>query len=136
MQSSQNQIIPVLAAIIINVHKEVLIAQRKPGLGNAGKWEFPGGKIKIGESPEAGLKREIMEEMGAEIDVIRPYHIVNHMAKGHSILLMAYLSRLRDEIQSLNDHSTIQWVQIPKLLTFDLTEADVMIAQQIIRAGI
>lgn len=136
MESSQHQIIPVLAAIVYNAQKEVLIAQRKPGLGNAGKWEFPGGKINIGESPEAGLKREIMEEMGAEIEVICPYHIVNHAIDQHSILLLAYLAVLRDEIQCLNDHSDIQWVKISRLLTFDLAEADIPVAQRLIRDGI
>ncbi len=136
MQTSQNQIIPVLAAIISNAQNEILIAQRKPGLGNAGKWEFPGGKIKIGESPETGLKREIMEEMGAEIEVICPYHIVNHAIDQRSILLLAYLAVLRDEIKYMNDHSDIQWVKIPQLLTFDLAEADIPVAQRLIKDGI
>jgi len=136
MQTSPIHILPVIAAIISNAQNKILIAQRKPGLGNAGKWEFPGGKIKIGESPEAGLKREIMEEMGAEIDVIRPFHIVNHLTNERSILLIAYLSTLRSEIQFLNDHSKIQWIKIPQLLTFDLAEADIPIAQQIIQRGI
>lgn len=136
MQTSQHQIIPVLAAIISNAQNEILIAQRKPGLGNAGKWEFPGGKIKIGESPEAGLKREIMEELGAEIEIIRPYHIVNYTIDQRSILLIAYLATLRDEIRYLNDHSVIQWVKITRLLTFDLAEADIPIAQRMMRDGI
>ena len=65
--------IEVTAAIIIKSGR-VLIGRRRPGKHLAGYWEFPGGKMESGETPESCLKREIFEEMGLEIEVKTAFH--------------------------------------------------------------
>ena len=57
-------VVPVVAAAVVDRAGAVLIAQRPPGKHLAGRWEFPGGKVDLGESPEAALVRELEEELG------------------------------------------------------------------------
>lgn len=58
----------VVAAALIDIEARVLVQQRPPGKSLSGLWEFPGGKIEPGESPEASLVRELREELGIEVD--------------------------------------------------------------------
>lgn len=134
-KSSDNKqdggIVPVLAAIILNHDSRVLLAQRKPGKSNALKWEFPGGKLKAGESPESCLAREIEEELGLKISVNKIFSAVNYTYPHASILLLAYSAELTGGRISLNDHVNIQWVPIEKLITFDLSPADIPVVEKL-----
>jgi len=61
------EVLRVVAAVLFDTQRRVLIAQRPPGKHQAGFWEFPGGKIGPGESPEQALGRELAEELGVEL---------------------------------------------------------------------
>lgn len=65
--------VEVAAAVIVNSHGEFLLAQRPAGKVYAGYWEFPGGKIEVGESAAAALRRELHEELGLEVDTAYPW---------------------------------------------------------------
>ncbi|WP_371372773.1 8-oxo-dGTP diphosphatase MutT [Sporomusa aerivorans] len=116
--------IEVTAAII--QHKEnILIARRPPGDPLAGKWEFPGGKIEPGETPEECLRREIKEELSIGIVVgdFFAESIYNYPAK--TIRLYAFWSAwLSGEIE-LRSHDTVEWVNIEDLKKFDFAPADI-----------
>jgi 8-oxo-dGTP diphosphatase len=126
--------IPVLAAIIFNDEKQVLIAQRRSPSANAGMWEFPGGKLETSETPEECIIREIKEELNIEVRVIRPYQIVNYAhPDGQNILLMSYLcAHLSGDIQ-LNEHSRIEWVNPDMLTSYNFLPADEPIVKNLLK---
>jgi 8-oxo-dGTP diphosphatase len=92
--TSNNKIIPVLAAIIMNHDGNILLAQRKAGTKNGLKWELPGGKLKINESPEYCLARELEEELGIKVYVKQLFSAVNYSYPEDNILLLAYFAEL------------------------------------------
>jgi 8-oxo-dGTP diphosphatase len=122
----------VTAAILIK-DQNILIAQRKVGDKLANKWEFPGGTIEDGESPEQCLKREIKEEF--DIDVSVGEYIgesVYHYNHG-SIRLLAYkIYWVSGDIQ-LKAHKDYRWASIDQLTNYDLAPADVPIAKELIK---
>ncbi len=132
-EPSGQPIIPVLAAVIFNERGEVLLARRKSHLSQGLKWEFPGGKLKVGESPEACLKREIREELGIEIEIKQIYQAVNFSYPGKNILLLAYLAGYCSGSFVLTDHQQVQWVAPDRLEKFDLSPADLPIAEKLLK---
>jgi len=130
-KKKDRQIIPVLAAIVQNTGGNILIARRKPELSNGGKWEFPGGKLLFGESPEDCLKREIQEEMGIDIAVKSPYHLVNFGYGEKAILLIGYRCEFLGGQWKLLDHDRVLWVGIEKLSEYDFSAADIPIVHKL-----
>ncbi|GHO78437.1 NUDIX hydrolase [Ktedonobacter sp. SOSP1-85] len=120
----------VTAAILI-LNDKILIARRKKGDILEDKWEFPGGKIEPGESPEQCLKREMMEEFGVEIEV-KDFFCSSIFRYQHiEIELLAYRAvYVQGEFQ-LNAHAEIQWVTNKELMKFNFSEADIPIAQKL-----
>lgn len=125
------QIIPVLAGIIQNDQGYILIARRKPELNNAGKWEFPGGKLLVGESPDDCLKREIKEEMGIDIAVKSPFHLVNFSYEEKAILLIGYFCEFLGGQWKLLDHDQVLWVERENLVEYDFSAADIPIVRKL-----
>jgi 8-oxo-dGTP diphosphatase len=113
----------VLAAVI-KKGERVLIARRKSTDRFAGRWEFPGGKIEPGETPESCLKREIMEEFGVETRVGRLLGSARADSPGLSIELDAYEAFPNGGEFELRDHDDLRWVLPAELAGYDLTEPD------------
>jgi 8-oxo-dGTP diphosphatase len=130
-EKEKKQMIPVLAAIIQNDQQQILIARRKPELKNGGKWEFPGGKLMPGESPEDCLRREINEEMGIGIKVKDPFHLVNFSNSQVSILLISYLCEFLGGNWELMDHDRVLWVERANLPEYDFSDADIPIMHKL-----
>jgi len=130
-EKENRQITPVLAAIIQNTQGHILIARRNPELSNGGKWEFPGGKLLFGESPEDCLKREIKEEMGIDIAVRTPFHLVNFSYKERAILLIGYICEFQGGQWRLLDHDQVLWVERKKLSEYDFSAADIPIVRKL-----
>jgi 8-oxo-dGTP diphosphatase len=131
MEGMTNPIIPVLAAIILNHDGSVLLAQRKSEITNPLKWEFPGGKLRIEESPENSLAREISEELGIKIAVQQIFSAVNYSYPHGNILLLAYFAELITGTFQLRDHKEVRWVPIEKLLNYDFSPADIPIVERL-----
>jgi 8-oxo-dGTP diphosphatase len=125
-------IIPVTAGVIFNDEDDILITQRRVGDRLAGKWEFPGGKIQEGESPEACLVREIREELDIEIEVEELLHAVNHHYPHEDVLLLAYLCRFVNGSIRLNAHSDYKWIEAKCLSEMNLADADMLIVRRLI----
>jgi 8-oxo-dGTP diphosphatase len=122
-------VITVIAAIV-EMDGRILLAQRKKGT-LAGKWEFPGGKLEVGETPEQCLIREMMEEFGVQVEVHDFFCSSTFPYEHGTIELFAYrVTHLQGEFV-LYDHQAIQWVTPSELSTFDLSDADIPIAQKL-----
>ncbi|HHT91046.1 MAG: (deoxy)nucleoside triphosphate pyrophosphohydrolase [Bacillota bacterium] len=125
--------LPVMAAII-QQGDQVLLCQRKEG-ALAGKWEFPGGKIEDGETPEECLVREIREELGITIEVDHIFQAVHSHYEHGDFLVIGYLAKhVAGEI-SLRVHSDCKWVELDKLDNFDLADANIPIAKSLKEKG-
>lgn len=120
----------VTAAIILKEEK-ILIAQRKAGGHLEGLWEFPGGKIEKGETPENSLIREIDEELHMKVEIIDIFHAVHHQYPEKDILLVAYLCKhLSGEGQSI-DCQDFKWVTINDMNNFQFAPADIPIINKL-----
>lgn len=121
--------LPVIAAIIRR-DDQVLLCQRKEG-ALAGKWEFPGGKIENGETPEECLVREIQEELCLDIEVESIYQAVHTHYDHGDFLLIGYIAKQVGGEISLQVHSDCAWVDIGRLDEYDLADANIPIANSL-----
>ncbi len=122
--------ITVIAAII-NKDGKVLIAQRAQGQRLAGKWEFPGGKLEEGETPQECLKRELKEELDMDIEVGEYFgESVYHYQTG-TIRLLFYRARMLGGGCKLNVHSRVEWVEPRELAKYDFVPADLPIVDKL-----
>ncbi len=113
-----------VTAAVLEKGGKVLIAQRRAGDALAGKWEFPGGKLEPGETPEACLRRELMEEFGVDTEIGAFICASRFEYKHFHIELLAYRAKhLSGEFQ-LNDHEAIAWVAPADLPKYDFASAD------------
>jgi 8-oxo-dGTP diphosphatase len=122
--------IDVTAAIWIENGK-VLIARRRPGVSQAGLWEFPGGKVRLGESPAQCLKREIREELGIEIAVGEFFGESIYAYEDKTIRLLAYRVQAAGGELSANDHAELAWVAMADLGRYRFCPADVPFTEKL-----
>ena len=120
----------VTAAIILKDNK-VLIAQRAPEDNLAGKWEFPGGKIEPGETPQECLKREIREELDVNIEVLDFFGESIYAYHSGTIKLMAFWCQWISGDFTLKVHSHIAWVNHNELDLYDFAPADIPLADKL-----
>jgi 8-oxo-dGTP diphosphatase len=114
----------VVAAAVIIREGRVLLTRRAEGQHLAGLWEFPGGKLEQGESPEEALARECREECGIEIAVSEILEVTHHRYPEKEVLLLFYRCELRSgEVKHLQvaDHA---WVAPADLRDYPLPPAD------------
>jgi len=116
-----------VACAIIEENGRVLAAQRNEFGRMPLKWEFPGGKIHVNESPEDCLKREVMEEMGALLEILRPLPPASHDYADFSVTLYPFVCSLLSNGITLHEHKAVKWLLPDELLTVDWAEADIPI---------
>jgi len=116
-----------VACAIIEENGRVLAAQRNEFGRMPLKWEFPGGKIHVNESPEECLKREVMEEMGALLEIRRPLPPASHDYADFSVTLYPFVCSLLSNNITLHEHKAIKWLLPEEMLTVDWAEADIPI---------
>lgn len=121
----------IVTAAIMEKDGKVLLARRRKGDRLARKWEFPGGKLEPGETPEDCLARELREEFGIEAEV-QDFVGASVYEYGHGTIdLRAYRVRHVSGEFSINSHEEIAWVKREDLLSYDLSPADIPIAKKI-----
>ena len=125
----------VTAAVILDESNRVLIAQRRHGKQLGLKWEFPGGKVEVGETLEVCLVREILEEMDIVIKVTRRFYMVDYKYPDFDIRLCAMKAEIVEGQLHLNDHEKVIWVNLKDFLSMDLAPADQHIARALINAS-
>jgi mutator protein MutT len=116
--------IHVVAAAVMDAAGRVLIAQRPAGKHMAGGWEFPGGKLELGEDRRAGLKRELREEIGIEIETPRPLMRLRHAYPDRDVLLDIWVVRQYSGEPQALDHQALRWCRQDELETAELLPAD------------
>lgn len=118
--------IRVLCGVIVNKDGRILLARRGPGMDLEGLWEFPGGKMEAGEAPEEGLKRELEEELGIDVEVGAFLAENKHEMPGKTILLQAWWCRLvgSDQIHP-REHAEVKWESAEHLMDHEWCPADV-----------
>jgi 8-oxo-dGTP diphosphatase len=130
-----SEITRVTAAILVNDEK-IIIAKRKSTGRLPNKWEFPGGKIEINETPEQCLKRELKEEFDIDVSIgeylgSSIYHY-DHI----SIELMAYRTFWKSGRFKLKDHDDIAWISLEQLGEYDFAPADIPFVNKLRRGEI
>ena len=120
----------VTAAILIKDRK-ILIAKRKAHDRQANKWEFPGGTVEKGESPETCLKREMQEEFGIEVSVGKCFGESIYQYDHGSIKLLAYLTSFVSGEPAPKDHSEFRWVSPEQLSAYDFAPADIPFVEKL-----
>ncbi len=118
--------LPVVCAVIFNRDDRVLLAQRPAHKHLGMKWEFPGGKIEAGESPEQALVREIREELGCEIFIRRALPPFTHDYGTVVIEMIPFVCELAptSPMPRAHEHAALAWVEIAELKNYDLAPAD------------
>ncbi|WP_129596894.1 8-oxo-dGTP diphosphatase MutT [Anaerophilus nitritogenes] len=114
----------VIAALLVK-NDRVLIAKRNKNDKLANKWEFPGGKIEKGETPEECLKREILEELQIHISVGKFFGESIYDYEHGSIQLLAYWARWDCGELKTTVHEEIKWVKVDELDEYDFAPADI-----------
>lgn len=124
--------IKVTCAVIIQNGK-VLICQRSETMRLPLKWEFPGGKVELGESEEETIIREIKEELGLLIKVTDKLTPVHYQYPNSSpIELIPFLAEIVSGTIQLAEHRAAKWVQVDALRKYDMAPVDIPVANQLI----
>lgn len=123
--------IKVVAAIIKNGDK-ILIARKREGKPLAGFYEFPGGKVEEGETPEESLVRELIEEMAIKIRV-QEYvgKSIYDYGDGKVIELLGYTAEIIEGNIVLSDHDEYIWVKLEEINNYKLAPADIPIVEKL-----
>jgi 8-oxo-dGTP diphosphatase len=116
----------VVCAALIDAEQRVLLAQRPPGKSMAGLWEFPGGKLNPGETPEAALVRELQEELGIIVSpaAIVPLTFASHGYETFHVLLLLYVCRHWQGTPASREGQALAWVRKDELGDYAMPGAD------------
>ena len=119
-------ILLVVACALIDADRRVLIAQRPPGKTLAGLWEFPGGKLEPGETPEAALIRELDEELGISTKTacLAPLTFASHAYGSVHVLMPLYVCRKWEGVPKAREHTALKWVRPQALREYPMPPAD------------
>ena len=125
-------IIDVTCAIILNGDK-ILVAQRGEKMDLPLKWEFPGGKIEQNETAENCLKREIIEELNIEIDLIQKLEFQVHKYELFTINLIPFICRYLSGEIYLIEHKCVRWLKKEELQDLDWAPADISVLDSFLK---
>ena len=116
----------VSAVALIDVDGRVLLAQRPEGKPMAGLWEFPGGKVEPGETPEAALIRELQEELGIDTwqSCLAPLTFASHLYEDFHLLMPLYACRKWQGTPQGREGQALKWVRVQDLKNYPMPPAD------------
>jgi 8-oxo-dGTP diphosphatase len=127
MSAEMIKLLLVAACALIDDDGRVLLTRRPPGKMMAGLWEFPGGKVDAGETPEAALVRELREELGIAVPVkcLAPLTFASHAYETFHLLMPLYICRRwQGEIEP-REGQEIAWVRANRLSNYEMPPADI-----------
>ena len=120
------KLVDVAAGVLLRADGRYLLGQRGPDTVYAGYWEFPGGKVEPGETPEAALIRELEEELGISTKTacLAPVSFASHSYDNVHLLMPLYACRKWQGTPEPREHQALRWVRPQKLRDFPMPPAD------------
>lgn len=117
----------VSAVALIDVEGRILLTQRPEGKPMAGLWEFPGGKVEPGETPEHALIRELQEELGIDTweSCLAPLTFASHSYESFHLLMPLYACRKWDGFPQGREGQTLKWARVNELRDYPMPPADI-----------
>ena len=121
------KVVAVAACALIDADGRVLLAQRPEGKSMAGLWEFPGGKIEAGETPEQSLIRELEEELGIVVKeaCLAPLTFASHSYPDFHLLMPLYVCRRWEGMVTAREGQSLAWVRPNRLRDYPMPPADI-----------
>lgn len=125
----------VVAATLEDRQGRILVQQRPQGTQMAGLWEFPGGKMEAGETPEAALVRELDEELGIQVDEadLEPFHFASAPLEARHLLLLLYRCTRWAGEPVAHQATALQWLKPEELVGLPMPPADIPFIDALIR---
>ena len=116
----------VSAVVLVDADGRVLLAKSPEGKSMAGLWEFPGGKVETGETPEAALIRELGEELAIDTakSCLAPLSFVSHAYDDFHLLMLVYVCRKWKGMPQPVEGGKLTWARTAQLRDYDLPPAD------------
>jgi 8-oxo-dGTP diphosphatase len=126
---SPRRLVLVAAAALVDSDGRVLLGQRPAGKNLAGLWEFPGGKVEQGETPEGALIRELHEELGIGTweSCLAPLTFVSYAYPDFHLLMTLFVCRRWDGIPISREHNALKWVRARDMGEYPMPPADLPI---------
>jgi len=126
MSDAARSILLVAACALIDSDGRILLAQRPEGKSLAGLWEFPGGKVEPGETPEESLVRELHEELGitTKVACLAPLSFASHTYEKFHLLMPLYVCRRYEGIPHGREGQALKWVKPQALRDYPMPPAD------------
>jgi 8-oxo-dGTP diphosphatase len=124
--AAETRIVLVSAVALVDADGRVLLAQRPAGKPMAGLWEFPGGKVDPGETPETALIRELAEELGIAVaaSCLAPFTFASHSYPDFHLLMPLYVCRKWSGIPAAREGQRFAWVRAARLGDYPMPPAD------------
>jgi len=127
--------IEVVAAIILFSNKILCVQRNKNKYDYISyKFEFPGGKLEVGETPEQALIREIKEELELDIKILEPFLIVEHTYPDFFLTMHSFICSCDNNKLTLTEHIAFNWLKKNELAGLDWAAADIPIVEKIINS--
>ena len=122
-----NRLVLVVACALVDADGRVLVTQRPAGRAMSGMWEFPGGKVEAGETPEAALVRELAEELGIDVthECLAPLSFASHGYEAFHLLMPLYVCRKWSGHVTGREGQNLTWVFPRELYDLDMLPADI-----------
>jgi len=122
----ENKLVLVVACALVDTDRRVLIAQRPAEKTLGGLWEFPGGKVEMGETPEEAIIRELEEELGifTKTACLAPLSFASHAYKDFHLLMPLYVCRKWTGLPQKREHAALKWVKPNTLRDYEMPAAD------------
>ncbi|WP_164156475.1 8-oxo-dGTP diphosphatase MutT [Sandarakinorhabdus rubra] len=129
------RLVHVVAAALEDGAGRVLLAQRPPGKALAGTWEFPGGKLEPGETPEAALVRELDEELGICVGALEPFHFASFSYPDFHLVMLLYRCRDWQGEPVGRDGQALRWERPTDMAALPMPPADVPLVAALVAAA-
>ncbi|NBC32438.1 MAG: NUDIX domain-containing protein [Alphaproteobacteria bacterium] len=125
-ETAPRRLLLVAAVALVDADGRVLLARRPPGKAMAGLWEFPGGKVHDGETPEAALIRELREELGIDTEqaCLAPFTFASHAYDDFHLLMPLYVCRRWQGTATPLEGQELAWVRPLRLRDYPMPPAD------------
>jgi 8-oxo-dGTP diphosphatase len=125
----------VVAGLIVGEDRRILITQRRADQALPLQWEFPGGKVELGEAPVAALIRELQEEIGVTVDVGRVWDVLFHAYPAFDLVMLVYTCRIASGTPRAVEVADLRWVEAVDLPGWDILPADRPLVDRLVADG-